>query len=206
MAKLTQSQINQIAACIDAQVGDAQLRAELLDHCCCAIEVHLDAGMAFEAAREKAILQLHHDGLAAIEVDLFFQLNQIIPLVMKKLQYFTGFLAAMLLCSGLLFRFLHWPGADILLLCGHLLLLLTMLNLLVQLVRFPKAFDSLTFYRTLFGGLAGTFIAVGSTFKIFHWPSANIQFILGMGLFTLLFLPLYFWQGYRRDFRSGALN
>lgn len=206
MAKLQHHQVNQIAASIAAQVSDVQLRAELLDHCCCAIEAYLDAGITFETAREKAIMQLHHRGFSAIEAELYFQLNQIIPLVMKKLQYFTGFLAAMLLCPGLLFRFMHWPGADILLLCGHLLLLLTMLNLLVQLVRFPKAFDSLTYYRILFGGLAGAFIAVGSTFKIFHWPSANIQFILGMGLFTLLFLPLYFWQGYRRELHRGALN
>jgi len=39
------------------------------------------------------------------------------------------------------------------------------------------------------GAFSGTFIGLGMLFKIQHWPMASIFLILGLGAFSLLFIP-----------------
>lgn len=202
MAELTANQLELINASIQSQVTDSQLQIELLDHCCCLIEHQLDEGVDFNRALQQALFQLHHQGLQAVESDLYFSLNQIIPILMKKLLYFSGFFCALTLSTGLLMRFMHWKGGDVMLLLGHLFLFISMINLFIQLLRFPAAFKGITYFRMLSGVLSGMLIAVGATFKIFHWPTANIQFASGMILFTTVFVPLFFWQLYQRELRS----
>lgn len=59
--------------------------------------------------------------------------------------------------------------------------------------------------KFVFGlGFASAFIfGVGFIFKSMHWPTANIQIMVGSTLFTLAFLPLYFWLKYRSDKELG---
>lgn len=40
------------------------------------------------------------------------------------------------------------------------------------------------------GLLASVFTLIGSLFKIMHWPGAGVSLLLGIGIFSLLFLPL----------------
>lgn len=204
MAELTENQIEQVIVHLEHQIERKLLRNELIDHCCCAVEELLDKGHSFDDALRRAIHNLHPNGLSAIETDVQIALNQIIPLLMKKLLYFSGFIASFSLGAGLLFRFMHWPGVTEIMLMGNLFLFLTMVSLLVQLLRFPSAFQGLTYARTLSGVIAGMLIAVGMVFKMFHWPSANIQFMLGMVILTVVFIPLFFWQLYQREMRNSA--
>lgn len=43
----------------------------------------------------------------------------------------------------------------------------------------------------IYSGLTASFFTViGSLFKVMHWPGASISFVLGIGIFSLIFLPL----------------
>lgn len=42
------------------------------------------------------------------------------------------------------------------------------------------------------GAIAAFLLLVGSMFKLAHWPGAAVLFVLGMVLFSLVFLPLLF--------------
>ncbi len=204
MVELTEAQIYYLNNLICSKIESKTLRSEILDHCCCSIESLMEKGKSFDEACQEALCLLHPAGLSKIEMDVHFALNQLIPLFMKKLLYLSGFIATFSLGVGMLFRFMHWPRADELLIAGNLFLMFTMLSLLTQLLRFPAAFQGLTYARTLSGVIAGILIAVGSIFKIFHWPTANIQFIVGMVILTVVFIPLFFWQLYQREMRSSA--
>ena len=88
------------------------------------------------------------------------------------------------LIIGLLFKTLHWPGANI------LVLLCSLLAIATFAVSIAKAHGpwhvQLRQPRMLLGALI---LAVASTlFKTMHWPGANIMLLLGMGSTAIWFL------------------
>lgn len=60
------------------------------------------------------------------------------------------------------------------------------------------------------GFVSATLFAVGYIFKNMHWPTANMQILIGSSLFAFLFLPLYFILKYNTEKEQGhakpALN
>jgi hypothetical protein len=199
MVELTNAQIDQLQELICKRIEDKTLQSELLDHCCCSIESQMDKGKNFDEACQEALRLLHPAGLSEIEMDVQIALNQIIPLIMKKTLFFSGIIATFAISAGLLFKFMKWPEGQLLMLIGNLFLLFSMIGLLIQLIRFPAAFKGISFKRTLIGTFAGLLISNGLIFKIMHWPSANIQFSLGMGLLIVFFLPIFFWEIYSKE-------
>jgi hypothetical protein len=39
------------------------------------------------------------------------------------------------------------------------------------------------------GALSGSLTGIGVLFKVMHWPYSGIILVLGLGLFSLVFLP-----------------
>lgn len=77
---------------------------------------------------------------------------------------------------GLLFKTLHWPGADIILQVSAVIAAVTMTALLIQK---PGPWTiRIQHPRWIFGSVAVVFL--GIIFKSMHWPGANIQLMLGM--------------------------
>lgn len=77
---------------------------------------------------------------------------------------------------GLLFKVLHWPGASIILLVGAVLSAVT---LTVQLIQKPGPWNIRIQHPVwIFGSVA--VVLLGTTFKMMHWPGANIQLLIGM--------------------------
>jgi hypothetical protein len=54
------------------------------------------------------------------------------------------------------------------------------------------------------GIIAGALIAIGGTFKIFHWPGANILTLLGMITLIFVFLPSIFISKYKTEFNIAG--
>lgn len=88
------------------------------------------------------------------------------------------------LLLGILFKTLHWPGANLLLQVSSLLVIGTLLLLLIQkrgtwTVELPRP-----------AMLVGSVIAViiGGLFKMMHWPGANIMLLLGLAACAAWFL------------------
>jgi len=85
---------------------------------------------------------------------------------------------------GLLFKTLHWPGASIILLTSGVL---TIVMLALLLVRKPGPMVVQLEYP---GMLIGSVMAVitGGSFKIMHWPGANLLLLLGLSICAAWFL------------------
>ncbi len=49
-----------------------------------------------------------------------------------------------------------------------------------------------------FGYIAAFSITTGLLFKIQHWPGASIMLVLGIVLLNFAFLPMYFYDRYKR--------
>lgn len=85
---------------------------------------------------------------------------------------------------GILFKTLHWPGANVLLVSSGILLVVT-LGLLLFHERGPI---TVQLHRPAL--LVGSLMAVvtGGLFKTMHWPGANLLLMCGLMACALWFL------------------
>lgn len=85
---------------------------------------------------------------------------------------------------GILFKTLHWPGANVLLVSSGILLVITLALLLVR-KRGPITVQ-LYFPALLMGSLIA--VVTGGLFKIMHWPGANMLLMTGLIVCAVWFL------------------
>jgi hypothetical protein len=191
---LSDFQYERLRNLVAQSVKDSLLQNELSDHLCCSVEDKIGKGFDFEPALEIALAELCHGKLSEIESQTVFLLTLTNSYPMKKSIYLSGFLATVFILLGLVFRTMHWPESALILLFGNLALLFCMLLLLIKKRNISGFTLALKMYISI---LSGILIAVGSIFKIMHWPGANIQMIAGMFLLITIVVPAYFWKLYK---------
>lgn len=198
MYQLHEDEIDVVLARITAGVQNASLAADLLDHYCCHMEEAMGTGADFETAYRTAYQAITPGGTHEIQEELFFLLTFKKQTNMKRLIYGAGFLATFLISSGLLFRFLQWPGANVIMISGFGALIVTLIALLTSSLKHMKTYPASYNVRVFAGFIAGMLISAGSMFKGMHWPTANIQILLGMVILNVVFLPLFFYHLYQK--------
>lgn len=77
---------------------------------------------------------------------------------------------------GILFKFLHWPAANIVLMSSALL---TIITLAILLATRPGPWTLLVQRPAMLFGSVATAL-VGVLFKMMHWPGANMLLMIGM--------------------------
>lgn len=201
MQQLTDEQVDIVLARINQDgVIDPGLQQGLLDHYCCFIEEAMNTReTGFEAAYQQAFMAITPNGSHEIQEELFFLLTFKKQTNMKRVIYGTGFVAAFLISMGFMFRNFHWPWANIMLFSGFGALIITLTALLANSAKYMKNYDAGYKIRIIAGFVAGVLISTGSMFKIQHYPTANIQTMLGMVVLNFVFLPLFFYQLYKQS-------
>ncbi len=105
---------------------------------------------------------------------------------LRGLVHATGFLGGTIFILSILFKIMHWPGANVMIMAG-----MGILNLLfipsLTISYYKKGHKGLA----LLGGISGFIYINGILFKMMHWPGASIQLVLGTLLFTAVFIPIY---------------
>ncbi|GHN01541.1 hypothetical protein WSM22_30300 [Cytophagales bacterium WSM2-2] len=194
---LTQENISHIKSIVDASaVSRVEMKDNLIDHLCCAVESKMKAGIQFEDAIVKALNELAPHGFKAIEFETFLLLNAK-KITMKKLTYFTGLAFSVFASVGMLFKIQHWTGANELLMLGFAGLAVVFAPLLIVTKRSSTSSFSRTKDRLAFISLL--LISSGGTLKILHMAAANELLILGVAAFSLGFLPMTFLKMYRES-------
>ena len=88
------------------------------------------------------------------------------------------------LITGILFKTLHWPGANALVLISAVITIATLA------ITFVKQRDTwsiqLPFPRVLMGALMA--VVCGALFKVMHWPGANLLLLIGLSGCAIWFL------------------
>lgn len=200
MVTLSDEQVDLICSRISADgIRTGSLLTGLLDHYCCYIEEELNNGSDFEHAYKKAFTAITPNGMHEIEEELFFLLHFKKQTNMKRLIYGSGFLAAFLICVGMMLKIFHWPGASVTMFIGFAALIVTMGALMIHATVHMKKYSSDYKIRIFAGFIAGVLISSGSMFKILYYPTANIQIMIGMMVLNFVFLPLFFYQLYKQS-------
>jgi hypothetical protein len=121
---------------------------------------------------------------------------------MKKFIYISGIVIINIFVFGALFKIMHWPGANVLIMLG--------------LGSFCIGFLPLAFihsykgngnqYKSLYiAGFICAFITfIGAMFKILHWPGAGWFLLVGIPLPFLYFLPMYIYHQNKAKEKSAV--
>lgn len=197
MYALSDKQIDYILNDISARgVEMESLQQNLLDHICCIIEQNLEVEGDFESFYQKTIKTFYKDALWEIEEETLILLTNKNYYTMKKIMIYSGAIAATAMSLGILFKFMHWPGASILIFLG----IITSSFLFLPLLFTVKAKEQQSVKDKLIIGLgvvSGMLMSLSVLFKIMQWPYANKLAILSLLIIGLLFLPVYFFTGIR---------
>lgn len=181
-------------------LADTDLQDSLLDHFCCFIESKMSEGLSFEEGFEQASIAIAPNGVSEIEEELFFIKHFKTNLTVKRILYFSSFLTTFALSLHLLFKHLYWPFANMLLQAGNIVLLFFVLPSLGVLVYRNRASLGVSDkIRLSIGFVAGILISAGMILKGLHTPYSSIMFAIGWGIFACVFLPIFFYQLYKKS-------
>lgn len=126
---LTEEQIDYIATNLEFYgVASEELRNDLLDHIC----THIEQGQNddFETAYSEAMQKFGgHHAMGTLQRDTYLLTTFKKSMRRQKLVYIFGFIAFFVMTVGAIFKWLHWPGANIIAVCGMTLLMLFYLPL-----------------------------------------------------------------------------
>ncbi len=197
MYRISDQQIDYIISDIGARgVEMESLQQNLVDHVCCIIENNLEENGDFESFYQTTIQTFYKDELWEIEEETLQLLTHKNYYTMKKIMIYSGTLSVAGFIVGSIFKIMHWPGASA-------ILLLSMVN--ISLIFLPLLFilktrevntmkDKL---MVAIGTIFGILFSLSSLFKIFHWPGANLMWLIALGILMFLFIPIYFFSGIR---------
>lgn len=195
MYRISDQQIDYILSDIGARgVEMESLQQNLLDHICCIIEQNLEANGDFENFYKKTIKTFYKDELWEIEEETLLLLTYKNYYTMKKVMINSGIAAATFFIIGSFFKFMHWPGASILILLGMATGALIFLPLMFMIKK-SETEESRGKLVLGIGVINGILFCAYSLFKVMHWPGATNLWFFTLGLFSFVFIPLYFFSG-----------
>lgn len=197
MYSLSEQQIERILNDIRARgVKTESLQLNLLDHICCIVERELEPDGDFESFYQQTLKTFYRHRLSEIEEEAELLLTYKNYYTMKKAMIISGGLSALLLTVGIFFKFMHWPGASINLVCGITMFSLMFLPLVFLLkVRENTVLRDRIIYAL--GTVAAMLFSMAILFKIMYWPGANVMGVSVVVLMGCVFLPIYFVSGIR---------
>ncbi len=192
---------------VDQGVDYEPLRLELLDHICCAIEQKMDCGVAFAEALEQSIHGFGPKGLERTQEATIYLITLKLR-KMKKLAAISGLLGGFLTVFATVFKLLHWPGANIMLVNGIALIVLLFLPTMIY-VQFKQTEGVWSKVTTVVGLITAIAMGIATLFKVLHWPGASVLIYGSSILLGMFFMPLYFVRTYRiaenKLFRSSIV-
>ncbi|MFN5182834.1 MAG: hypothetical protein ACK5D5_07390 [Bacteroidota bacterium] len=172
------------------------LREGILDHVCCMIENEMKDQDDFMLFYESTIKKFYKKELSEIERETKMLLTYKNYYTMKKTMKISGLISSIGFILGGLLKFLHLPGASVMLIFGFGSFALFFLPMMI-LLKFNEQKNYLNKVTMLLGLVAGSGSVLGTLFKIMHWPYANIMMNSSFVIFISLFIPIYFFSGIR---------
>src|SRR6218665_4053535 len=197
MYQISDKQIDGILSDIRARgVEMESLQQNLLDHVCCIIEQNLEENGDFENFYQRIIRTFYKDHLWEIEEETISLLTFKNYYTMKKIMIWSGAFSAIAMILGLSLKFMHWPGAGIMLVLGISSASLIFLPLMFTLKAREK--QNLRDKAVIaIGAIAASLQSLSILFKVMHWPYANMMGIFALSIMVAVFLPVYFFSGIR---------
>jgi len=174
------------------------LQLNLLDHICCLVEYNLKETDDFESFYHRTIKQFYSKELKEIEEETIQLLTFKNYFMMKKIMIAGGVFSTFAFLSGSFFKVLHWPGAAVLLTLAVAVFSFFFLPMLF-ILKAKEVNTGLEKLVIALGTILGIMFCLSILFKVQHWPGASILVVTMVAFSFFIFIPLYFFSGYRKE-------
>lgn len=201
MNNLTEDQVAYISRIINAsEIELPEMREDLIDHFCCAIEEEMKKGESFQKSFDKAYQNICPNGFDEIQQETvnLFTLKKI--KAMKKLMYVSGYLTltGLTISMFLIISKLAFAGITVLL-TAAILVFLFIPSLFLYLYNRGLT-SSISEKLTYTFGFIGTELLMFSAFfRIQHWAWSTSIFWAAILIINFAFFPLLFVKMYRKS-------
>ena len=200
MSKLSESNLKFIIQFVNSsKITSIEMKEDLIDHFCCAVEEIMEKGLGFEKSFNIAFQNICPDGLDEIQQETVYLLTSKKIKVMRKFLYLSAYFTAMCIMTTIALKMTHTPGGSIALLASFFLLVFLFLpSFFINLYKreISKTLTSRLIYLFAFTGLL-LFISAG-LFKIMHWPFASFILFTSIAILNFALFPLLFYKMYRK--------
>ena len=115
---------------------------------------------------------------------------------MKRTMNITGIFAAVCVALGAIFKTQHWPGANIMMVSGVVLISFIFLPLMFTL-KFRESKDQRDKLILVLGCVISILIAGATMCKLMHWPLGGLLTMVSIYAVLLVFVPVYLFTGIR---------
>jgi hypothetical protein len=201
MSYLTDDNIDFVAQKINnSLIKSAEMKEDLIDHFCCAIEEDMKKGLSFEKSYDNAYQNICPDGFYDIQRETVFLLTFNKIKAMKRFLYLSGYLTAISITITLYFSLSGKHGSNIALLVSSLLLIFLFLPaLFLNQFRRVLSKNISTRLAFIFGFLGVALFLISVVFKISHWPGAKVVLLLSLVIVNLAYFPFLFFKMYKKS-------
>ena len=110
--------------------------------------------------------------------------------------YIVSFMSGLVFMSGVLFKIMHWPFAQLLFFPGLALITYILIPLII-VTRIKKLKVNKTVFVT--GLISLMVLLTGLILKINHWPGAGVMLVAGAVFLIVVFLPMYYYLEVRKS-------
>ncbi|MFN3342021.1 MAG: sulfite exporter TauE/SafE family protein [Flavobacteriales bacterium] len=197
MYSLNEMQIEKIHNVIRIHgVVTEDLQLNLLDHICCILEEEYNENEHFDAYLSEVLKRFYKTELREIEEETQLLLTFKHYYAMKKIMFFSGITSTLGILIGALLKFLHLPGAAILLVLGIAIFTVVFLPIMFTL-KFRESKHRRERSILMLAVPMCLLIVTGVLFKVMHWPGANVMTQGSMFFTIFVFIPIYLITGLR---------
>ena len=208
MKQLEQKHIEIISDRINnSKITSEDLKTDLIDHFCCAIEDNLNKGKSFEMAYDNAFNNICPNGFQDIEGETIFLLSSKKNKRMNQIINISASLSIIGITATILMKTLHMPYSQIVLLTTDAIMILLFLpTLFIRKYKnlFQKNKGNKTMYISIY--IALVLIILTSTSYISHFPGLVFSSILCFGVINLVLFPLVFFTKAEFKFKMQFFN
>ena len=187
MFLLDQQELNKIRNRVAlAEVQNASLSVDLVDHICCMIEERVERGTNLETAEDEVFKEMGEVQLKAIDKETKLLTQN--KFTMKKRTKIIGYVALLLLLIGFVMKQLHLLGAGVAWGLGVLVAVFGF-ALFLTVDRFSYAKSSLERINGVLGYIGAAGYLTGIGFNVLNYPFSYMLMGLG-GLILLIYFFL----------------
>lgn len=201
MNNLTEQNIEFIIQIINSsKIESVEMKEDLIDHFCCAIEEEMKKGLSFEKSYDRAYQNICPGGFDEIQRETVFLLTFKKIKAMKRLMYVSGYLSAIGITTTVFMKLnLIAYGQITLLLTSAILVFLFLPAFFMSLYK-RELTKSLSEKLKYMSGLLGAILLVAFVvFKISHWPGTTMIFLASVVIINFAFFPFLFFKMHRKS-------
>ncbi len=202
MSNLTEQNIEFISRTINnSKIESVEMKEDLIDHFCCAIEEEMKKGLSFEKSYDKAHQNICPEGgFDEIQRETVFLLTFKKLKAMKRLMYVSGYLSAIGITTTVLMKLNHIAYGQIALLVTSAILVFLFLPALFMNLYKRELTKSLSEKIKYMSGLIGIILLVAFViFKISQWPGTMMILLTSVVIINFVFIPFLFFKMYRKS-------